>query len=332
MIANDNQYFGIGFTATTTISSSASIQIQFPGTFSVSNLSATGSDVSQTDPVSGNNCYASNGIFGAGYNNTLSGLSVSASSGLETVTVTTSSALTATHQYCLFYTLASGVTNPSSAGTYNVNISTFNSGVLTDIQTIAIAVLGTGATCTFPTSQNCNAYTVSATITPTFTMSLGASSDSLGTLSSSTATESTGVTTTISTNARSGWFIWASDANGGLLSTTAGGGSCPGSAACIASVTGNTAYDFTTHTGANEYGLGVSADNTTPYQYSGGACTATHFCGSGLSKSVFYMVATSGSAANAVQFTSHEIADISPTSPPGADYGDTITLIGCGSF
>ncbi|HEY1645784.1 MAG TPA: hypothetical protein VGF75_05445 [Candidatus Saccharimonadales bacterium] len=331
MIAGDYQYFGIGFTPATTITAgNASIEITLPAGFTVA---TSGQTVSTTDPVSGYACNASNGVFGSGVGSYSlpGGLTIPSQPSGQTITIDTTSQLTNGTSYCLFDTYASAIKNPS-AGTYNVTIGTYNSAALVDSQTIGVQVLS--STCGSGSNQNCNSYTVTATINPTFSMSLSTYSDALGSLSATAPTESTGVTTTISTNARTGWFIWASDANGGLLSASAGGGSCPGSAACIASVTANTAYDFSTsgHYGTNEYGLGVSTFNTTPYQYTGGACTATHFCGAGLSKSAFYMIASSGTYANAVTFTSHEIADISATSPPGGDYADTINLIGCGSF
>ncbi|HEY1645783.1 MAG TPA: hypothetical protein VGF75_05440 [Candidatus Saccharimonadales bacterium] len=319
MIASDAQYFAIGFYASTSIASSASVQITFPAGFT---LGTSGSQTaSTTDPVSGNACNSANGIFGTGYT-ALPG-TLSASSTGQTLKISTTSAIAASPTlYCVVASYASAVTNNTTAGQYGVTIGTYSAATLEDSQTVEIDVLNNN--CGTGTNQNCNSYNVTASVSPTFSMALNTYTDALGTLSATAPTESTGVTTTINTNAKSGWFVWASDANNGLKSTSA--------SHTIASVTGNSAYDFSANDGTEGYGLGVSTFNTTPYQYSGGACTATHFCGSGLSKSVFYEIASSGSTASNATFVTHEIANISATTPTGSDYSDTITLIGAGSF
>ena len=156
-------------------------------------------------------------------------------------------------------------------------------------------------------------------------MSLSGTSDSFsGNLSSTALTTSTGVTTTINTNAASGWFVWAEDANAGLKSTSASTtiGSVPTGA-------NQTMNSGTYGPGHAAYGLGVSSSpvyNTANYAYNSGTT------GSGLSTSTFNEIATSNSAASNAQFTTRELANITNTTPPATDYTDTITEIGAGSF
>jgi hypothetical protein len=83
---------------------------------------------------------------------------------------------------------------------------------------------------------------------------------------------------------------------------------------------------MTTAVGTEAYALGVSANNTANYAY--GSSNA----GGGLSNTAFNEIATSNTTASNVTFVTHELADISGTTPPATDYTDTITLIGAGSF
>jgi hypothetical protein len=316
MIAGDNQFFGIGFKPATAIASSVTIQITFPAGFTIG---ASGSQTaSATDPVSGNACNTANGLFGTGYT-ALAGLSATSSG--QTITITTSSALSTSNTYCAFDTYASAITNPGSASTYNVTIGTYNGGVLTDNQTIGIGVLSN----TCGSSQNCNSYNVTATINPTFTMSLSGYTDAIGALASGSVTNSPGITTTVTTNAKSGWFVWMSDLNSGLTSVTAS--NTINTVACSTSSTTSMSGDI----GSPDYALGVAT-------VTGGTTRATGWNDSGgntggcLKKNVFYQIASDSAAAASDTFVTKEMVTIASTTPPGADYADTVTLIGSGSF
>jgi hypothetical protein len=289
MIAGDGQQLAVSFTTSSAGATSASINFN---NFSGGSVNAT-----QTATSSGCATYFPSDTPVSG--------TLSASGTGNIVSVTGITALSATTSYCFLLTSTSAVTNPSSAGVYSALVT-----VGSDSQTAAFDVLTSGA----------NTYTVSATVSPTFTMSLGSNTDALGTLSATAlSTSSPGVTVTASTNGASGYELYAKDANAGLSS--------PSSGHTIASV--STGSNHTMNGGAigtEGYALGVSANNTPNYAYSSGTA------GGGLSSSAWNQIATYSSAVSNQTQTLHELANVSNTTPPGADYSDTITVIGTGEF
>jgi hypothetical protein len=215
-------------------------------------------------------------------------------------------ALTAGTKYCFFLTANTAFTNPA-AGVYTATITAGS-----DSQTAAYDVLSSGL----------NAITVSGTVAPTFTLSLGTNTDALGTLSSTTVTTSAGVTTTVKTNAANGWFVYAEDSNVGLKSTLNGH--------TIGTVPVNAAYNFGTNTGAEHYGLSVTnlTNTTVPAAYTAGSNN-----GAGLATGTYYQIASSTTPpATSATFTTNELADIAANTPPATDYSDVVTLVGSGSF
>jgi hypothetical protein len=287
MIASDAQQLVVQFNLATASPSSGTLV--FSG----------GTVTSGTIPITGSGCTT---YFPS---DTAIGGTPSATGSSSTITISSLTGLSSTTtDYCML--LGNGTTaayTNSTAAVYTVAL-TFGS----DSQTDAFDVLASGA----------NAYTVSATITPTFTLSLSGTSDSLGTLSPTSTKDSTGITATINTNAASGWFLWAKDANGtnGLTSASTG--------ANIAAVSTGSAHTFTT--GSNQYGLGVTVDNTTNYNYGSGSN------GSGLSSTAYNEIATNNAPASGLTTVLHEVADITATQAPAADYTDTITVVGAGGF
>ncbi len=292
MIAATGQSLAIAFT--TANAGATSVTIAFTGW----NGGAAGS-VNATQTVSNTGCTA---LTGASLG--LPGSITAAGSG-STITISSVTALAATTSYCTELTSTSAVTNPTATGDYNVTITAGS-----DNQTVAVDVLSAGQ----------NAYSITATIAPTFTMALSSTTDTFpGNLSSTALTVSSGITTTINTNAKSGWFVWAKDSNAGLTSTQA--------AHTIPTVSTGSNHPMNGGViGTEAYAFGVSAFNTASYAYGGGTT------GGGLSTGTFNQIATSNTTATNATFVSHELADISATSPPASDYTDTITLIGAGSF
>lgn len=230
--------------------------------------------------------------------------SLSASGSGTTVSISSITALSATTEYCTVLTSTSAVTNPSSGGVYSALIT-----VGSDSQTAAFDVLASGA----------NAYSITGTVSPAFTMSLSGSSDTISTLSAAALTVSTGVTVTINTNAASGWNLYAMDSQAGLHSTQAS--HTISSVAAGSNVTMNGGA-----IGTEAYALGVSANATTNYAYNGGTT------GGALSNTAFNRIATSATTAANVTQVLHELVDIAGTTQPGTDYTDTITVIGSGQF
>jgi hypothetical protein len=267
-------------------------------TASVNFNNFTGGTVNATQSISSTGCttYFPNATLLPG--------SLAASGSGTTVSITGITALAATTEYCTVLTSTTAVTNPV-AGVYSALVT-----VGSDSQTAAFDVLASGA----------NAYSITGTVAPTFTMSLSGTTDTFGSnLSASALTLSSGITATVSTNAASGWSLYAKDSNAGLTSATAGH--------TIASVApGSNVTMNGGSIGSEKYALGVSANNTTNYAYNAGTT------GGGLSNSAYNQIATSSAAGSNVTQVLHELADISATTQPGADYTDTITVIGTGSF
>jgi hypothetical protein len=293
MIAADGQAMAFEFDSPTGGATSMTINMG-SGTALAAPVYATGDG--------SNSCTT---LFGAGVVNP-SGTPSATGSG-STFTISSMTALTASTKYCFFLTANTAFTNPA-AGVYTATITAGS-----DSQTAAYDVLSSGA----------NAITVSGTVAPTFTLSLGTNTDALGTLSSTTVTTSSpGVTSTVKTNAPTGWFVYAEDSNTGLKSTLNGH--------TIASVPVNAAFNFGTHTGSEEYGLSVTdlTNTTVPAAYTAGSNN-----GAGLVPGTYYQIASSTTPpSTSATFTTNELADIASNTPAGTDYSDVITLVGSGSF
>ena len=250
--------------------------------------------VNTTQTVSTANCQAVTGAT-----NVLPG-SLVGTGASTTVTVSGATAVVSGQSYCFELISAAAVTNPSATGQSTVSLA-----YGTDTDSISVDVIS-GDT-----------YTVSATVPPSFTLALSGTTDAFsGNLSSSSTTTTTGVTATVNTNATSGWGLWAMDSQAGLHSTT--------QSHTIASV--STASNHTFTTGSEQYGLGVSAYNTTNYAYGGGTT------GGGLSSSVLNQIATSNAPASGATTVIHELADVSATTRAAQDYSDVVTVVGAGSF
>jgi hypothetical protein len=308
MIVSAGQSLAIDFTTATATTGTTTITLTFTGwTGSTAGIVNT----TQTAPTTGG-CTT---LF-PGTPTAVPG-TLTAAGASTTITISGVTAMAATTNYCTTLPSVTAVTNPAAAGPYSVVVSTAS-----DTQTTSIDVLSSGA----------NAYTITGTITPSFTMSLSSNTDTFASnLTSTGVVVSTGITTTINTNAKSGWYLWAEDANAGLHSTQAG--------YTIPTVATGSNYNFSTNHGTEGYGMGVVTSgtdtgitNTTNYAYGGGTT------GSGLSTSSYNEIATatgpaSGSTGSSTDsIVTHELANISASTAPATDYTDTITLIGAGSF
>lgn len=170
---------------------------------------------------------------------------------------------------------------------------------------------------------------VSATVPATFTFSLGGNTDSLGTLSSSSISSSSGVTATVSTNAGSGWAAWVKSANAALSSVAAGAsiataGSVDGAVSDLDSVTG-----YVLDVDATTQGSSGSGNFTIEAEYDGDTTQ-----GGTLSTS-FELVAISDNPAGPTDgdvMTLYERAKISAVQAAATDYTDTLTVVAAGVF
>lgn len=240
------------------------------------------------------------------------------------VTVTGLTALSATTVYCADFTTAAAVHTPT-AGSYSPVIT--ETGGATDTTTVAVSVVSN------------DQISVTATVPPTFNLAIGScggggNTDTFtGNLSSTAVVSTTGCTVTVNTNAKNGWYAWATDANSGLLSASSShtiSSTTPGSSADLSGSTGTEGYVFAVNSlsqgGACVSTCGVTSA-ATAYDD-----TATHISkGSGLDGSM-RQIASSDGVANGATLTVKERANIGATTPTGSDYTDTITVVGAGYF
>jgi hypothetical protein len=234
-----------------------------------------------------------------------------ASTGLITFTTATQTASTA---YCLVLT-GSAATNPTSTGVVSAVITAATDGpigVQVDIITNDQVV-------------------VTATVASTFTMSLSGTTDAFtANLSSGTIGATTGVTVTVGTNAKNGWYLYASDLNSGLYSTVQ-----TKTIASVAVGSGPT----TISAGAEGYNLAVTSSSITQGSGAGIGTTSaqTYYAsstsgqGGGLNTVPRVIAQSTGTAVNAT-VPIKEYATISNITPASTDYSDTISLVGAGSF
>jgi hypothetical protein len=174
---------------------------------------------------------------------------------------------------------------------------------------------------------------VNATVPPSYTLALSGNTDNFSPLALSTGSigSTTGITATVNTNAKNGWYLWGTDANTGLKSTTQSytiPSKTPGTNATLSAGTEGYVTALPTIVGAGGITQGSGAGTTsaiTAYASSGSGN------GSGLDTSE-RQIATSTGTANGAIVTIKEYAAISATTPAATDYSDTITLVGAGSF
>jgi len=254
---------------------------------------------------------------------TSSSLSSSGNSG-STITISNVNTLTSGTAYCVVvgtFAAQTAVTNTSSANSYTV---TLTDGTDT----------GTGAVDVITSDQ----VSISATVPASFTMAITSTSDNFtGNLSSASVGATSGDNITVNTNASHGWYLWASDANTGLRSPTAGtSGYTIASGNSNGSIAPGTNTTLTsTHEG---YVLAIPAANITQGAGSGGTTSAaTAFASSGSGNGAGLnttpvIVASSTGTANSAIVKPLQYAAIAGVTPAGTDYTDTITYVGAGSF
>jgi len=237
---------------------------------------------------------------------------LAASGSSATVTITGVTALSATTSYCVDLTSATAVTD-AAAGEYHPTITAGS-----DSTTVAVRTITN------------DQIVVNATVAPTFNFVLGGNTDSFTTaLASGSVTSTTGVSATINTNAKSGWYIWAKDSNTGLASVSQSktiAGITPGTAASLSAGTEGYVFALTNITQGS--GAGTASPVTA---YDGTASGGVNSNGSGLDTTVRQVASSTGTASGA-SLTFKERAAVSAITPAATDYTDTITLIGAGSF
>ncbi len=246
---------------------------------------------------------------------------LSASNAGTAITVTGVTDLTVGTLYG--FDITAGVTNPAATGATTMTVSTLTSGdAVIDSSVVDSQIISD------------DQIVVNASVGATFTFALSANSASLGALSDSAVAASTPITATVTTNAASGWYLWARDANNngsgrGSLHSTANGHNIAGTAAPSAS-------SRTISSGSEDYGMGATVT------HDGGTGTpsvTSAYDGSSskvgtLDPTGYRPISSSnGTATGSGDVTSLVFrAAISNSTPPATDYSDTITVVAAGSF
>jgi hypothetical protein len=234
--------------------------------------------------------------------------SITAAGASSTVTISSVGALTSGTSYCAILTSTTAVTNPG-AGVYPVILTD-----ATDSTTVAIDVIAN------------DQVVVSATVPPSFTLALSGNTDGFtSNLASGSVVGTTGITATVNTNAKSGWFLWGSDANTGLRSTSLSYTIASKTPGTNATLTAGTEGYVTAISGITQ-GTGAGTTSAATAYTSSGTGN-----GSGLNTTQTQIASSTGTANGAI-VPVKEYAAISGTTPAATDYADTITLVGAGSF
>jgi len=236
----------------------------------------------------------------------------SGNAGTGLITYASLTAFSANSSYCGVLTGSAITANPTATGT-----------------TTAVITAGTDSATTIGLDIiSDDTVVVSATVPPSFTMALNTNTDSFtSNLSSGSTVGTTGMTVTVNTNATNGWALWGSDSNSGLNSAT------QSYKINSSSVGSNT----TLSNGAEGYVTGLPAGGITQGSGAGTTSATTAYASSGSGNGSGLdgtprKLATSTGTANGAVVTIKEYATISGVTPAAADYSDTITLVGAGSF
>ncbi len=281
-------------------SGATSVSVNFNGADATTWTGSSGA-VNATQTVSSGSCASETGATA------LPG-SITASGSGSTVTISNVTALSATTSYCVDLTSSTALTM-ATAGEYHPVITAGADSVTVAVRTVSN-----------------DQIVVSATVPPTFNMALSGNTDSFtSNLVPGSVGVTTGRTVTVNTNAKNGWFAWASSSNAGLTSASASNtiaSTTPGTGATLSAGTEGYVFGITSIT----QGSGGGTTSAVAAYSSNGTTT-----GSGLDTSIRQIASSTGTANGAV-LTVKELAAISSTTKAGADYTDTITIIGAGYF
>lgn len=219
--------------------------------------------------------------------------------------------------YCFNWTNSAAVTVKSSATSSNLgSISTRASGpTVIDTESYATA------------SISDDQIVVSATVPAIFSFALSGNTDALGTLSTSAVTTSpTPRTVTINTNAKSGWMVWAKDANTGLTSASASSTIASRTPGTVSTLSADNTNGYNTGVSSTQAGGSGTITLATAFNDTG-----TPYKGGGLDTTLRTLATSTGTADTAVLTLKNNVS-IAPTTAAASDYTDTITVVGAGLF
>lgn len=234
--------------------------------------------------------------------------------------------------YCFNFASTSTLTTPTGSGT---NLT----GTVTT-QDSTPATIDSGTWATTIVAAGADQITVTATVNPTFSMSLvgpSGQTDALGTLTTGAVatSASTFIVATVSTNAANGWYLWGKDSQAGLHSTNASytiPSNCSGGAGTNSTLSAGTeGYNLGATISAQGSGSGgTAATSGTGLVFDNAGGTAGK--GAGLCSTNYQTIAVSNGTANGATVTMKNNAAISGVTKPATDYTDLETFVGAGLF
>lgn len=242
-----------------------------------------------------------------------------------------SSNLGTSTQYCFNFSGTSTLTqNATPTNDETGSVATLTSGS---------ASLDSGSYATSTVGSTADQITVSATVSPTFTISISGTTFALGTVGTGSVATSGNVNVTLTTNAAAGWILWIKDAtaNNGNMTSASTGATFP----FAGTQADNAETDLTGATG-----YGVHAEINTDAANGGTVSQASNFgaeygsaantCGSGSSvgalQNTFLPAAASNGAANGDVIRLCARAKASGLQQAATDYTDTVTITAAGRF
>jgi hypothetical protein len=258
------------------------------------------------------------------------------------VTFTTNGALTAGTSYCFNWTNSAALTTSSAGAAVStfafVKTQSTSGSVDRDLSYWGVTIISN------------ETVTVSAVVAPFFTMALNGTTDTFATNLSSVAvnTSNGGRTIQVDTNALNGWIVWAKGSNfktvtdtgtnpanrhGALTSITAGGYAISNNTNnALASPSASHAFSA----GTEDYGLATTINT----DGAGGGTVSLNAAYSGavagnagvIDPTQYRPIASANGTATADILNILMLVTITNSTPPGADYTDTLTYIGAGQF
>lgn len=297
----------------TTASTEASVQVTFPttnGTDYVVNGTASNWTVDTDDLDTGQTAWP--------------GIDTATAVSGKTVTFP-SSDLTVGTLYCFNFSGTNTLTTSSAGAAESTH------GSITTRTSVPATIDSTTFALSIITDDQ---VVISAVVPPSFNFVLSGNTDSFTTdLSTSSVVSTSGRTVTITTNAPSGWILWAKN-----LNDNGGKGALQSATAFNYKITGTSNPGDASHTltpGTEDYGLGATIDTDAS---SGGTVSLdSAYDGTGtkagtLDPTRFRIVATSNGTANGDILNLVERATIAGMTPAASDYTDTMTLVAAGRF
>lgn len=214
------------------------------------------------------------------------------------------------------------VTNPASAGQYNLIVESQTSGgAAIDSQTVPVYIYGAAG--------NADQVTVNASVAANFSFSLSSNTDTIPQVDSTTIQTSSGINMVVGTNSPLGYTAFVKSANGQLSSVTSPGtpitnGTFDGTADALTA--GMTKYTFVPSTGTACSSCSGSLTYNSEYSVSDG----TH--GGAFNGTNFASFASRTGYTSADTLILRERITVANTITSAADYTDILTVIAAGNF